>query len=269
VADLPPVFLTYGWCRVSYVILHSLARRGVDVHVGDASRLAMCRYSRRQASFTRHRNPYRDPEGFVDDVGAAMTRTGARVLVPGHEDAITVARFRDRLPAGTIVPVGDPDLLARVANKWHVVEMAREAGVDVPDSFKPVTRDELVARARDFAYPAVLKTQIGNSGKGVFVVRDAAECVARFDSVVAEFGLTPESWPIVQAFARGKGYGVCLLYNRGELRASFAERRRYLFTRGRRRETRSAFRRRLPVGRVHRHQHGPERLGAVRNQPAR
>lgn len=221
---LPAAFVTYGWCRVSYVILHSLASRGVTVHVGDASRLAMCRASRRAASFSRYRNPYRDPEGFVDDVAGAMRRTGARVLIPGHEDALVVARHRDRLSADMLVPVADADLLDRVVNKWRVAEMAREAGVSVPETFKPESRDELVARAAEFPYPAVVKTQLGNSGKGVFVVRDAKECAARFDAVVRDFRLETESWPIVQAFAEGKGYGVCLLYNRGELRASFAER---------------------------------------------
>jgi predicted ATP-grasp superfamily ATP-dependent carboligase len=223
-STLPAAFVTYGWCRVTYVILHSLARRGVAVHTADASSLAMCRFSREGASFSRYRSPYRDPVGFVDDVAAAMRRTGARVLLPGHEDALVVARHRDRLPDGAVVPVGDADLLARVVNKWHAAEMAREAGVAVPATFKPATRDELVTRAGALAYPAVVKTQIGNSGKGVFVVRDAAECLARFDALVRDFSLSPQNWPVVQAFASGTGYGVCVLYNRGELRAAFAER---------------------------------------------
>ena len=49
---LPDAFLTYGWCRVSYVILQSLAKHGVRVHIGDASGLAMCRYSRQRASIS-------------------------------------------------------------------------------------------------------------------------------------------------------------------------------------------------------------------------
>lgn len=222
--SLPPVFLTYGWCRVSYVILDSLARRGVEVHVGDASRLAMCRTSRSRASFSRYRSPYADPEGFVDDVAAAMERTGAKVLVPGHEDAVTVARHRDRLPPGVTAPVGDADLLARALNKWEVAKMAREAGVSVPETFKPDSLDELRSRARDLVYPAVVKTQLGNSAKGVFVVASAEECVSRFEAAVRDYALAAPNWPVVQAFARGAGYGVCLLYNRGELRAAFCER---------------------------------------------
>lgn len=221
---VPDAFITYGWCRVSYVILHSLARRGVRVHVGDTSRLAMCRYSHRRASFTRYRSPYADPEGYIDDLAAALARTGARVLLPGHEDALTVARLRNRLPPDVLVPVGDAETLARVTNKWEVMVLAREAGVPVAETFKPDTREELLEKAAKLEYPAVVKTQLGNSGKGVHIVRGSRECVERFDALVERHGLSPSHWPVVQAFVPGTGYGVCVLYNKGRLRAAFCER---------------------------------------------
>jgi predicted ATP-grasp superfamily ATP-dependent carboligase len=222
--NLPAAFLTYGWCRVSYVIVQSLASRGVKVHVGDASSLAMCRYSRHHASFSRYRSPYRDPQGFVRDVAAAINRTGAGVLIPGHEDILAIARLKDQFPKDVLIPVGDADTLAKTINKWHIIELARAARVPVPDTFKPETREELIERARGLTYPAVVKTQLGNSGKGVFIVEDAPECISRFDWLVETYKLNSASWPIVQAFAPGAGYGVCLLYNRGEFRAAFCER---------------------------------------------
>ncbi|MGH9928238.1 MAG: ATP-grasp domain-containing protein [Pyrinomonadaceae bacterium] len=223
-SKLPSVFLTYGWCRVSYVIVHSLARRGVTVHVGDASRLAMCRYSRQQTSFSRYRNPYRDPEGFVDDVVKAMARTRATVLIPGHEDVLAIAQLRDRFPSEVLIPISSAEAIARTINKWQIVSLARAARVPVPDTIKPETGEEMIERAAEFKYPAIVKTQLGNSGKGVFVVRDAQECRERFDWLVKTYDLDVANWPILQGFAAGTGYGVCLLYNRGEFRAAFCER---------------------------------------------
>ena len=52
-STLPPAFITYGWCRSAYTVARSLARRGVEVHVGDSSALAMARFSRHVRSFTR------------------------------------------------------------------------------------------------------------------------------------------------------------------------------------------------------------------------
>ncbi|HOM61792.1 MAG TPA: hypothetical protein PLP49_10225, partial [Anaerohalosphaeraceae bacterium] len=51
--DNPSVFVTYGWCRSSYAVLRSLGRKGLTVHVGDASPAAMSRFSRYAASFSR------------------------------------------------------------------------------------------------------------------------------------------------------------------------------------------------------------------------
>ncbi len=220
---LPSAFLTYGWCRVSFVIVHSLASRGVAVHVGDASRLAMCRYSRYQASFSRYRNPYRDPRGFVEDVANAMARTGAKVLIPGHEDVLAIAQLRDLFPSDILIPISPREAIAQTINKWHTVSLARAAGVPVPETIKPETREELIESASRFKYPAIVKTQIGNSGKGVFVVRSPQECIERFDWLVKTYDLGVSHWPILQGFAPGIGYGVCLLYNRGEFRAAFCE----------------------------------------------
>jgi predicted ATP-grasp superfamily ATP-dependent carboligase len=219
----PSVFLTYGWCRVSYVILHALARRGVTVHVGDSSGLAMCRYSRRAASFSVYRSPYRDPDGFVADVAAAVERTGAGVLIPGHEDAVILARARDRLGA-VVLPVGDPARMARLTNKWTLVEDAASAGLPVPPTWKPVDAAELESLAARLPYPLVIKPQIGNSAKGVFVVHGPDECRRRYRELIASYALPPPRWPILQDYVAGDGYGVCLLYNRGAFRAAFCER---------------------------------------------
>jgi predicted ATP-grasp superfamily ATP-dependent carboligase len=224
VSELPGAFLTQGWCRVSYVILHSLAARGVPVHVGDHSGLAMCRYSARRRSFSRTANHYRDPERFVDDVARGLRRTGARVLLAGHEDVVVLSRFRDRLPPDTLFPAATAKQLGAALDKWEITQAAIQAGVSVPRSWQAKSWSELRECASHQAYPCVVKTRLGNSGKGVFVVQDPSELEARVRALVELLGLEPDRWPFVQDFAPGEGYGVCLLYDRGECRAVFSER---------------------------------------------
>lgn len=221
---LPSVALTYGWCRVSFVILQSLARRGVPVYVGDHSSIGMCRFSRRAAGFFRYRSPYADPDGFVIDVAEAVERTGASVLIAGHEDVLPIARNRHRFPPHVRIPAGNPDAIATLQNKWQLVAVAQAAGVEVPISFKPSTMEELDRCLPQVPEPIVIKPQVGNSAKGVFIVPSRAEARASFEEVVRTYRLDPPRWPLVQAFAAGTGYGVCLLYNRGQLRAAFCER---------------------------------------------
>jgi predicted ATP-grasp superfamily ATP-dependent carboligase len=184
----------------------------------------MCRFSRYHSSFTRYRSPYSDPKGFVDDLAVAVEKTGARVLIPGHEDILAVARYRDRLPGNVVLPVGDAETIGLTINKWHIIRLAKAAGVPVPRTLKPENQQELVDHARSIGYPAVVKTQLGNSGKGVFIAHNASECVSRFERLVQTYHLPVANWPVIQAFAPGAGYGVCLLYNQGQFRASFCER---------------------------------------------
>jgi predicted ATP-grasp superfamily ATP-dependent carboligase len=160
----------------------------------------------------------------VDDIVDVMERTGATVLIPGHEENLAIARLRERFPARIRIPLADADVLIRSANKWHVVGLAAAAGVAVPNTFKADSRSELKSHLAARSYPAIVKTQFGNSAKGVAVVENPRDAVKHFDRFVRTYGLAPEAWPIVQDFVRGDPYGVCMLYNRGALRAAFCER---------------------------------------------
>lgn len=222
--ELPPVLVTYAWCRVTYAMMRSLAARGVEVHAVDASPLAMARVSRHAASFRRVPEPWRDGPGFAAAVAERAAATGARVILPGHEDALVLARERDRLPPDVVLPVASADALERASGKDTTMEDAEAAGVPVPRTFRPVDAASLRAAAAEVGYPAVVKPRIGNSAKGVVFVDDAASCVAAVERLVAAHRLPPHRWPLVQERVSGTGYGVCLLYDRGDCRAVFVER---------------------------------------------
>ena len=88
-------FVTYGWCRSSYAVVWSLGRRGIDVHVGDASPLAMSRVSRYCKSFTRLPDFFVEPKRYFELTCEALKKTGAKVLLPGHEDVGIFCRYRE------------------------------------------------------------------------------------------------------------------------------------------------------------------------------
>ena len=43
--DRKKVLVTYGWNRIAYIILRSLATKGIYVYIGDSSPIAMSRLS--------------------------------------------------------------------------------------------------------------------------------------------------------------------------------------------------------------------------------
>ncbi len=104
----PPVFVTYGWCRTAYAVVLSLGRRGIDVHVSDASSSAMSRSSRYCRSYVKVPDFFVEPERYFDAICEALKKTGAGVLLPAHEDVGIFCQRRNELPPG--VRVALPEL---------------------------------------------------------------------------------------------------------------------------------------------------------------
>ncbi|MFW6133021.1 MAG: ATP-grasp domain-containing protein [Planctomycetota bacterium] len=222
-SDRPAAFVTYGWCRTAYAVVRSLARRGVRVHVGDESRLAMCRGSIHAASFSVLPDFLVRPEEYVEAVVAAMRRHNAGVLLPCHEDVGVFAARRERLPADIAVAIPSREQYALVEDKYDVIREAQACGLDVPRTITVGDVNEMEAAAAELSWPVVVKTRTGNSAKGVRVVRDIGELRAAFDGFVRDYALPPHRWPFLQEHLPGRGIGVCVICDRGRCNAVFGE----------------------------------------------
>jgi predicted ATP-grasp superfamily ATP-dependent carboligase/ribosomal protein S18 acetylase RimI-like enzyme len=222
--DTPPAFVTYGWCRSSYAAVLSLGRQGIDVHVGDASPLAMSRFSRYCKSFTVLPDFFIDPERYFQRTCEALKRTGAKVLLPGHEDVGIFSRRRDELPSNVRVALPEWDNYGLAEDKFAVLEAAQKAECPTPHTTEVTSPSELEALAKSADWPVVIKTKIGNSAKGVHIAYGKKELVEKFQDFVQTFKLTQERWPVVQEFLPGEAAGVCVLYDHGRCVTSFAER---------------------------------------------
>ncbi|HIJ70828.1 MAG TPA: ATP-grasp domain-containing protein [Planctomycetes bacterium] len=220
----PSAFVTYGWCRSSYAVLLSLGRRGIDVHVGDASPLAMSRFSRYCKSFTRLPDFFVEPKKYFELTCEALKKTGAKVLLPGHEDVGIFSRRRDDLPSGVSVALPKWDSYKIAEDKFAVLDIARGTGCPVPCTTEVASLAQLKEMTGTTTYPLVIKARTGNSAKGVRIVHGKDEKADMFKELVQTFGLFHDRWPIVQEFLPGDAAGVCVLYDNGKCIASFAER---------------------------------------------
>lgn len=219
----PAAFITYGWCRSSYAVLASLARRGVQVHVGDASVLAMARFSRYAASFTRLPDFFCQPQAYVEAVCAALRKTGARVLLPCHEDVGLFSRYRDRLPDDVYLAVPDWQTYQAAEDKLRLMEIAADVGCPAPAVHTVADISQLESLAAELAFPVVIKTRIGNSAKGVAIAHDQQEFKKKFHFLINTYDLKEDRWPFIQEYLPGKAIGVCALYRHGEKIAWFGE----------------------------------------------
>jgi predicted ATP-grasp superfamily ATP-dependent carboligase/folate-dependent phosphoribosylglycinamide formyltransferase PurN len=220
----PSVFVTYGWCRSSYSVIQSLGRRGIDVHVGDDSALAMSRFSRYCKSFTKLPDFFIDPQQYFESTCNALKKTGAKVLMPGHEDVGIFSRRRDDLPSNVSIALPDWNNYSVAEDKFTALQVARETECPVPHTMEIGSLQELESLAQSTDWPVVIKTRIGNSAKGTHIAYGKKELVEQFKELFQTYNLPKERWPVIQEFLPGEAAGVCVLYDRGRCAASFAER---------------------------------------------
>lgn len=216
--------VSYGWCRTAYVAAKCLAEAGHDVYVCDPSPLSMTRVSRYVKGFHRVPAFYRAPEDFVDALAALVGRWKIDLLMPMHEEAVTIQRLRRRLPSQLIVAAPELGQLTLGLDKYKIITVASSVGVDVPATYAPASLDDAVEMMLSLRYPLVIKTRHGNGGKGVVITRTQAECMHAYTGLVKRFGLGYENLPLLQEFVEGDLCGGAFLSVEGRVKACFCER---------------------------------------------
>ncbi len=178
------VLVTYCWNRVGYTILRSLASHGLKVWAADTSKVNICSLSRFCAGSFTYPDPFKEEERFIETLKAKVAELRPRVLMPTHDESVVIMRHRDEFPGDLVIPYESADKLLALANKAVSTEMARRAGVAVP---------EVYGSADDVKrYPVVLKTVMGNSAKGVFFPKTKDELLRLMDAHKGEETLLEE-----------------------------------------------------------------------------
>ena len=167
------VILTYCWNRVGYTILKSLHQKGLKVWAADTSKRNICSMSKFCTGSFTYPDPFTEEDAFIQVLKDNVAELRPRVLMPTHDESVVIMRHRDEFPADLIIPYEGEEKLLLLANKAKSTELARKAGVPVPEVYKSI--DEVKS------YPVVFKTVIGNSAKGVFFPKDREELVKLMD----------------------------------------------------------------------------------------
>lgn len=167
------VILTYCWNRVGYTILKSLHQKGLEVWAADTSKRNICSMSKFCTGSFTYPDPFTEEDAFIQVLKDKVAELRPRVLMPTHDESVVIMRHRDEFPADLIIPYEGEEKLLLLANKAKSTELARKAGVPVPEVYKSI--DEVKS------YPVVFKTVIGNSAKGVFFPKDREELVKLID----------------------------------------------------------------------------------------
>jgi acetyl-CoA carboxylase biotin carboxylase subunit len=127
----------------------------------------------------------------IDRVVAAARATGAEAVHPGYGFLAENAAFAEACAAAGLVFIGPPPSAIRaMGDKVAARRTARRLGVPVvPGTETPVTDDAEAARvAASVGYPVMIKAAMGGGGKGMRLVRTAAELAGALRAARSEAG---------------------------------------------------------------------------------
>jgi acetyl-CoA carboxylase biotin carboxylase subunit len=120
---------------------------------------------------------------------AACEITGADAIHPGYGFLAENARFAEILEGHDIVFIGPtPEHIRLMGDKVEGKATVRRLGIPVvPGSDGPVANEAQAARiAADMGYPVIVKAAAGGGGRGMKVVRTAADLDLAFKTARAE-----------------------------------------------------------------------------------
>ncbi|TCT03710.1 acetyl-CoA carboxylase biotin carboxylase subunit [Paralcaligenes ureilyticus] len=118
----------------------------------------------------------------------AATATGCDAVHPGYGFLSERPVFSQACTDNGLIFIGpSPEAIQAMGDKLSAIRLAKEAGVPViPGSGKLSSPDEAKKAAKRIGYPCLIKASAGGGGRGMRIVRSAAELLPSFDSAQRE-----------------------------------------------------------------------------------
>ena len=218
-AASPPAILLGDHTAALHVV-RSLGRRGIRTVVVHRDRCCIARFSRYCGGFIRSPDFLAQEADFLSfllSLGDQADLAGG-VLIPTNDHTLRiVSRHRPRLVQRFRVPVPGWDTLSKVYDKRCTLTIAEEAGIPIPRTAYPETRDLAATCVESLDLPVVVKPAMGKryyaaSGRKMLMAASRREALACFDAVARVVG---ESSVIVQEYIPGTNeqlfnYACCM-----------------------------------------------------------
>jgi predicted ATP-grasp superfamily ATP-dependent carboligase len=207
-------------------VIRGLGRSGVDVTAAGPHANSLGFHSRYTSARAVYRSPSVDPGGFVEDVLAAVKRTGADLVMPAVESTLA-ALVEYRAEVERVAPLAAPPTSTAMyaLDKRAMLTLAGTVGIPVPGWVAAPTVEALMDRARGMQPPFVVKPR--GHGSSLAVPRDRDFKVRYATDLDALYRiLKPLSDQVdkllVQEYVPGIGRCAATVCRRGRSLAMFA-----------------------------------------------
>lgn len=124
----------------------------------------------------------------IEKILDVARRCGAEAIHPGYGFLSENPEFADACAKAKIEFIGPTgEAMRAMGSKTRARQAAIAAKIPVvPGSAKGLTRDEAIAYAKEIGYPVMLKAAAGGGGKGMRLVRSAADLPSAYDAASSE-----------------------------------------------------------------------------------
>ena len=218
------VFITDGYWHKTLSVVRSLGEKGIDVAVGESTRLSTALFSRYAKRRVIYPSPKRRPDEFLDFLENELKKEKYDVLItPEESTLLLIAKNINRFEGLTRFPFAGHNLIAKASDKSEVVKIAKSRGIPVPETIFIKDINELERKTANITFPAVIKPRISSGSYGIKYVNNKDELLSAYKEVHSKY-----PFPLIQEYIPqgGDAFGVSCLFDRGvKLKAVFVHKR--------------------------------------------
>ena len=216
--------LTYGWVRSTYAALVNLGQKGLNVAIGDCTRIGMSQFSRYSKKVFKYTSFLADKSRFLNNICDILDTAKPTLYLPSHDETELISEHLHIFPSQTLIPIPSIKLLQIANNKSESQEFADKIGLPTATRINYELPEQLLDLI-DASRKMVIRTLKGNSAKGVYYASGPEHVYQTVKSVIENYQCTKERYPVVQEYVCGEGWGVSCLYWEGKRIAHFTHRR--------------------------------------------
>ncbi|MEK6681917.1 MAG: ATP-grasp domain-containing protein [Nitrospirota bacterium] len=218
------VFITDGYWHKTLAVVRSLGEKGIDVTVGESTRLATALFSRYARRRVIYPSPKTRPEEFLNFLEDELKKERYDVLIIPEESTLhLIAKNIQRFDKLTRLPFPDYNTILKASDKKEVLKTAMAIGIFVPKTIFIDDFSELEGKAAKVSLPAVIKPRMSSGSYGIRYVNNMKELITAYKEVHEKYPL-----PLIQEYIPqgGDAFGLSALFDKNaEPKAVFVHKR--------------------------------------------
>lgn len=215
------VLLTNGQQRKTLAVARSLGKKGIRVIVAEETRMNPTTFSKYCYKSLLCPNPKKHPEKFYKWLCETIIQYKCDVMFPMDDDSMEVVMNNyEELQILCKIPLPNKESYYIASDKGEATKLAEASGAVCAETKYIDTLLDLESTIENLDYPLVIKPRKSSGSRGIRIVNNKQELLQEYKSIHEKY-----PYPIIQqCMGLGDRYDVCLLYEKGQVKAAFIQR---------------------------------------------